>query len=293
MTMSCWSRSDRGISIVSVATPLLVAAVQAVVVVAGTDTARGLVEAREGVTSRRLGRILPFEEYSRGSPTGSPLSPTTMLVVERRRAGPPTRPAVASPPPLPSSDGPVGGCLQGSWLEWQKIRQDRWVTDVIRSGYELTFVGQPPLSQPIALPSYEPGSERAIALDDAVRQMIAKGAAELVEPAEYLSSGFYSRLFVVPKPGEGNWRPIIDLSDLNKFMEVPECKFETPKSVLQSVGRADWMASVDLKDVYFQIPIRPRSRSTSGLSGTAGCISSKLCASDCLRLPRCSPRFSG
>ena len=109
------------------------------------------------------------------------------------------------------------------------------MTDVIRRGYELTFERQPPLSKPITLPSYEPGSERAEALDGKVRQMIPKGAVELVEPAEYPSLGFYSRIFVVPKPGEGNWHPIIDLSELNKFMEVPKCKFETPNSVLQDV----------------------------------------------------------
>ena len=82
--------------------------------------------------------------------------------------------------------------------------------DVIRRGYELAFEGQPPLTRPITLPSYKPGSERAEALDGEVRQMIAKGAVELVEPAEYPSLSFYSRIFVVPKPEEGNWRPIID-----------------------------------------------------------------------------------
>ena len=59
---------------------------------------------------------------------------------------------------------------------------------------------------------------------------------DTVEPVDsYL--GFYSRLFVVPKPGKGNWRPIIDLLRLNEFMTDLKCKFETPKSVLQSIVR--------------------------------------------------------
>ena len=63
---------------------------------------------------------------------------------------------------------------------------------------------------------------------------IDNGAVELVEPQEYPFLGFYSRLFVVPKPGRGNWHPLIDLSMIHKFMTVPKCKFETPKPVLHT-----------------------------------------------------------
>ena len=63
--------------------------------------------------------------------------------------------------------------------------------------------------------------------------MMEKDAVESVDP--FL--GFYSQLFFILKPGKGNWRPIIDLSRLNEFMADPKCKFETPKSVLQSIGR--------------------------------------------------------
>ena len=38
--------------------------------------------------------------------------------------------------------------------------------------------------------------------------------------------GFYSRLFLVPKPGK-NWRPVIDLSVLNGHMHIPTLKMET------------------------------------------------------------------
>ena len=200
------------------------------------------------VAAIRATVIRPFVDSPASSLAGSLLPPT--LEEEARKATPPPSLEVVSPH-LPDSDGPVRGCLQNSWRQWQNISHDRWVTEVIRWGYELEFVSQLPLTPPIPLPLYDPGSEKAMAVDDSVRQMIAKGAVELVDPAKYSTLGFYSRIFVVPKPGVGNWRPIIDLSDLNKFMEVPRCKFETPKSVLQAIGRWDWMASVDLKDAYF------------------------------------------
>ena len=48
-----------------------------------------------------------------------------------------------------------------------------------------------------------------------------------MEPAPS-SPGFYSRLFLVPKNG-GQWRPIIDLSALNAFIDCPSFTMETPR----------------------------------------------------------------
>ena len=41
------------------------------------------------------------------------------------------------------------------------------------------------------------------------------------------SPGYYSHLFVVPKPG-GRWRPVIDLSRLNKHITAPKFKWIQP-----------------------------------------------------------------
>ena len=66
-----------------------------------------------------------------------------------------------------------------------------------------------------------------------------------VEVVEYPDPGFYSRLLVVPKV-TGGWRPIIDLSVLNGFLEVTPFRMETPQSILRSVRKGDWMVSIDL-----------------------------------------------
>ena len=46
--------------------------------------------------------------------------------------------------------------------------------------------------------------------------------------------GFYSRLFLVPKPHQ-RWRPVIDLSRLNTFLHVEKFKMETPESIRTSL----------------------------------------------------------
>ena len=53
---------------------------------------------------------------------------------------------------------------------------------------------------------------------------------------------------------------MIDLSHLNDFVQLTPFKMETVASVLVSVREGDFLASLDLKDAYFQIPIHGSSR---------------------------------
>ena len=86
--------------------------------------------------------------------------------------------------------------------------------------------------------------------------MISKGDLERVPDP---GPGFYSRLFPVEK-ASGGWRPVIDLSPFNEFVQQTPFKMETASSVLLSVRKGDFLASVDLKDAYFQIPVHTSSR---------------------------------
>ena len=124
-------------------------------------------------------------------------------------------------------------------------------------GYCLPFLSTPPLSNvPVPMPSYSPTSIKGAALEEVTLGLIAKGAVEL---APLPSPGFYNRLFVVWKT-LGSWRPVIDLSHLNRFVDVSPFQMETIQSVILSVRQGDWMASIDLKEAYLQVPVHPASR---------------------------------
>ena len=71
-------------------------------------------------------------------------------------------------------------------------------------------------------------------------------------------SRFYSRLFVVWKTS-GSWRPVINLSLLNHFVDVSHFRMETIQSVLLSVRQGDWMASIDFREAYLQVAVHPES----------------------------------
>ena len=106
------------------------------------------------------------------------------------------------------------------------------------------------------MPSYSPTSIKGAALEEVTLGLVVKGAVEL---APLPSPGFYSRLFVVWKTS-GSWCPVIDLSHLNRFVDVSPFQMETIQSVLLSVRQGDWMTSIDLKEAYLQVPVHPASR---------------------------------
>ena len=129
--------------------------------------------------------------------------------------------------------------------------------EVLRYGYRIPFLCDSPLSRaPISMPSYHPSSTKGVALREVTQALVAKSAVEL---ASLPSLGFYSRLFVFWKTS-GSWRPVINLSTLNLFVDVTHFRMETIQSVLLSVCQGDWMASIDLKEAYLQVPVHPDSR---------------------------------
>ena len=128
--------------------------------------------------------------------------------------------------------------------------------EVLRFGYRIPFRVIPFLSRvPIPLPSYSPSSIRGMALSDVVADLQEKAAVELAPS----SPSYYSCLFVTPKV-TGGWRPVIDLSRLNRSMLVSHFHVETAQSVLQSLRPGDWMVSLDLQGAYLQVLVHLSSR---------------------------------
>ena len=123
----------------------------------------------------------------------------------------------------------VGGCLAPHWRRWQAIGAESWVVTVLQDGYRVPFLDTPPpLSRTlVSFPTLQAGSPRAQALRQEVEGMLAKVALVIVRDP---GPGFYSRLFLVEKASDG-WRPVINLSHLNEFVQLTRFKMETVASV--------------------------------------------------------------
>ena len=129
--------------------------------------------------------------------------------------------------------------------------------NIITNGYVLPFLSKPNLVRFPLIQSEYKARQKDQALATCVQSLLSKNAIERVENVKSL--GFYSHLFLVPKPHQ-KWRPVIDLSRLNTFLHVEKFKMETPEYIRTSLIPGEWVSSMDLSDSYLHIPIHPNSR---------------------------------
>ncbi|CAJ0929351.1 unnamed protein product [Ranitomeya imitator] len=85
-----------------------------------------------------------------------------------------------------------------------------------------------------------------------------RGKARVIVPVPTAERfrGFYSNLFVVPKKG-GSVRPILDLKQLNKYVRVRHFRMESLRSIIASMDKGEYLASIDIQDAYLHMPIAP------------------------------------
>lgn len=70
---------------------------------------------------------------------------------------------------------------------------------------------------------------------------------------------FISKIFLTPKPN-GDKRFILNLKPLNKLLRKDHFKMEDHRTACKLIPRDGYLATIDLKDAYFLIPIRPSDR---------------------------------
>jgi hypothetical protein len=71
---------------------------------------------------------------------------------------------------------------------------------------------------------------------------------------------FASAPFVVPKAGGGS-RPVLDLRELNEYIEEKHIKMEGWPDLPPLVERGSWMGKLDLKSAYLHVQIAPEDQS--------------------------------
>ena len=161
---------------------------------------------------------------------------------------------------LPKPDIPTGDRLYHFCQAWQNITTDQWTLSVIRSGFRIQFRVRPKLArvvpQFLRKPPADP--EKIRLLQEEIGSMLEKCAIDSVS-SHHPKGRYYSRLFLVQKKSSG-WRPVIDLSRLNRYILTPHFKMETIDSVGLALRKNDWAISVDLKDAYFHILSHCKSR---------------------------------
>ena len=91
-----------------------------------------------------------------------------------------------------------------------------------------------------------------------ISQVIDKLQEKHVIQEFHAAPSFKSTVFSRPKP-DGSVRLILNLKKFNKHIEYKKFKMETLASVLLLVTFGCFMASLDLRDAYFTVPIAGQS----------------------------------
>ncbi len=159
-------------------------------------------------------------------------------------------------PPPPAPLVPVGGRLASFADKLEEITDDAYVLSIVKRGYVIPFKTPPCLTtKPVYFPVKD--ISHTSMLQSAVEELLGKRAVEIVE--DQTSPSFYSRIFLVRKKN-GKYRPVIDLSPLNKSIELEHFKMETQKTLRLAIRRDFWTVSIDLQDAYLHVPIRRSCR---------------------------------
>lgn len=145
------------------------------------------------------------------------------------------------------------GKLVKRFSDWKNLTNNTKILEIIQ-GYTIPFKSVPYQSREPNTPKYSEIDEKLI--DESVIKLLKTGA---IVRSDIELGQFISTIFTVPKP-DGTRRPILNLKNLNLFIENPHFKMETIKTASQLISLNCYMAVIDLRDAYHAIPINKHSQ---------------------------------
>lgn len=136
-----------------------------------------------------------------------------------------------------------------NFYEWVRITNDQWVLDTVLNGYQIEFSVFPRFSSFMNEIKFSPNEAEIVSQE--IDKLLFKGAIKKVDPVQ---GQFISNLFLVPKK-DGSLRPVINLKNLNLFVDYQHFKQENLSFVFDIIQKDDFLTSIDLTDAYFSISI--------------------------------------
>ena len=186
--------------------------------------------------------LLPPGEGVNGIFDAYPKVVNTPQVVETNVNMCPMNSSLQIPRP-PLQEVGVGARLMHFVGQWEEISVDTYILEVVHSGYCLEFKELPPPTGVIH--TSMPGSiEKVCVIEKEILTLLQKNAIEKV-PENEKSLGFYSTIFLTKKKS-GGLRPILNLSNLNLYLQRFHFRMETLRSIIKSLynrenGQLHWI----------------------------------------------------
>lgn len=167
------------------------------------------------------------------------------------------RDPIANPNPIweekPECGQFIAGGISRCLNQWLKITHDPWVLEVIK-GIKIEFLEVP--HQEAEPEPYRMSAERVKFIDQEIISLEKKG---VLEPCVDSEGQYISNIFLKPKPN-GKFRMILDLSALKGEMIYQHFKMNSLQTVMDLISPGAYMASLDLADAYYSVPVATQDR---------------------------------
>ena len=145
-------------------------------------------------------------------------------------------------------DGRLPISLVNSVKAWERISTDKWLLNTVQ-GVRILFVEVP--QQEREPRPYKLSEEESEFVDTELVRMVAQG---VIEKATELEDQVVSNVFLRPKK-DGKYRMILDLTWVNTYVEYEHFKMDLLQTALDMMRPDCWMASIDLKEAYYAVPV--------------------------------------
>lgn len=132
---------------------------------------------------------------------------------------------------------------------WRRITSDKNILDYV-SGVKISFEEGLVPCQTHYRPSIFNAQEELIVRKE-IKTLLDKG---VIKQSHHEPGEFISTIFLRPKP-DGTFRMILNLKEFNQSVEHHHFKMNTLDTVTKMIKPGCYMASVDLKDAYYTVPI--------------------------------------
>ena len=141
------------------------------------------------------------------------------------------------------------GCISDASLLWRKLTSDPEILDTVH-GMHIEFNELPVQLEP-CLQSFIASKNHKL-VDDKISLLIEK---KVIVPSTHEPGEFVSPIFLRSKK-DGSFRMVMNLKNLNKFVVCHHFEMNTIWSAVNMMKQNCFMASIDLKDAYYSVPIR-------------------------------------
>ena len=147
----------------------------------------------------------------------------------------------------------IGGRLKFFYEFWKTLTSDSFILETIQ-GAKLKFLSMPIQSK---IPcEIQCSAFLKIRISKEVQEYLRCGIISMVEHCEF---EFISQIFPREKK-DGSLRIILNLSELNLYIQYEHFKMEGLNTIFSLVGKGCFMACIDLKQAYFSVNLDPSSR---------------------------------